>query len=153
MSEDSRELLANVRSVPANPPEKTLNLSTNSVDLDLTGLSDQQVQALKIKHAELAIKSQDKGRQMGLDAQAIAATLNVFSQNAGDMSEKGLNVTMTNTRDDSMGRTEIIVGNTDAAKSGKLTRSQQGLPDGTLIWMAFALAFLVIAGIIASVVV
>ena len=38
-------------------------------------------------------------------------------------------ITITNSKDDSIGRTEVIMGNTDEAAKGKLSRSAKGLPD------------------------
>lgn len=45
-----------------------------------------------------------------------------------------------------MGRTEIIMGNTEASAKGQLTRSQMGLKDNTLVWLVFILIALAIIG-------
>lgn len=135
-------------SLPAVSPERQIDLSGDRNVLDLSGLSDQQVDVLRQKHAELAIDTAYRAKKIGTDVNSLAATLKTISEQTEIMSDKGMNVTVTNTRDDNLGRTEIIVGNSEAAKTGKLTRSQKGMNDSPVLWMGFALVVLLIFAIL-----
>jgi hypothetical protein len=52
-------------------------------------------------------------------------------------------VTISNTKDDTTGRTEILMGNTDKARGGVLSKSQTGERDWT--------PYYIIAGLVAIV--
>lgn len=134
----------NSENLPARQEERSLNLQASNTQIDLSGLSDEQVQALKAKHAEKAIETRDREARLITDVQALGASMRTLGDNTVDLAEKGIGVTVTNVRDDNLGRTEIIMGTSDAAKSGKLSRSQKGLGDPTLMWMGFAIAILII---------
>jgi hypothetical protein len=43
-------------------------------------------------------------------------------------------MTATHTQNTAIGRTEVVIGNTDRAASGKLSASAAGVPD-RLLWM------------------
>jgi hypothetical protein len=49
--------------------------------------------------------------------------------------QEGTSVTMQHTQESSVGRTEVIMGNTAQAASGKLTRTMEGRRD--LTWLYF----------------
>ena len=88
--------------VPSRPD--TIQLGENQ-ELDISGLTDEQKTALKVKHAEGALERDDRRQKL---------------------------------KEDSLGRTEVIVGNTEAARKGKLTRSQTGFGDNITLWVVLA---------------
>jgi len=126
---------------------RTLRLGPQQ-DLDLTNLDPRQAAALEAKAHEKAIERDDRRQQLKDDLGATAAQLSIFTKAVEDATAQNAAVTITNTKDDSQGRTEIILGNSAAAQSGKLSRSQQGFTDNAKLWTVLA----VIAGIVIVVV-
>lgn len=122
--------------VPAVTP-RTLKLG-DETELDLSGLSKQQADALEVKAAEKAIDRNDRRQKLKEDIAVTAHKLNTYTKTVLESNAENASVTITNTNDDSLGRTEIIVGNTDAARKGKLSRSQAGLSDTARLWLIFA---------------
>jgi hypothetical protein len=115
--------------------------------LDLTGLTEEQIQALKIENAQRSIDVVEKGQKIAIDAKALDLKLGTMSEEGKRASEAGLSVNITNTKEDEMGRTEIIMGNTEASAKGQLTWSQMGNKDNTLVWLVLILIALgIIAG-------
>lgn len=113
--------------------------------LDLSHLSEQERKALLIDYTRGMLDVGRKASELNVDVATLRNTLDTFSQTALRAQEEGTSVTITHTQTTAIGRTEISMGNTDAAKTGKLTRSQTGERDWTPIY--------VIGGIVAVVVI
>ena len=70
---------------------------------------------------------QKKAAQMHVDVGAFRNMLDVMAQKTKEIStQEGASVTMSHTQESSVGRTEVIMGNTAQAASGKLTRTMAG---------------------------
>jgi hypothetical protein len=118
----------------------------NSSQLSLGGLTEAQQQQIKLQHAERMIHLNAKAQELGIEAQALDAHLRNMGAAAAEATKNDIAVTMTRTSTDTLGRTEIIMGNTETAAKGKLTRSQEGQRDQTLAYVIIAaIAILVIA--------
>ncbi len=128
--------------VPATPVQakvvRVLQLGGRQDAIDLTNLDPRQADALEAKAAEKAIERHDRREQLKEDLAVTAAQLATFSKAVADSTAQEAAVTITNTKDDSLGRTEMILGNSDAAQTGKLSRSQTGLMDNAKFWMVMA---------------
>ena len=85
-----------------------------------------------------------KGMEQSIDVDSLRARLNTFGNQVYDVIEKGGSITITNAKDDSIGRTEVIMGNTDEAAKGKLSRSAKGLPDNS--------KWLIIGGVVVAII-
>ena len=121
-------------------------ISISQSEIDLVDLPQEAKDELKAEMARKMIDNADRQVQMGQDVQALSASLQTMSTASVQMSEQGLTMTISNTKDDNLGRTEILIGNSDTAQRGKLTRTQSGggLP-------ASLPAALLIGGLIAAV--
>lgn len=126
------------------PADSKISLGSNFPDLDLSGLTPEQVQELKMRHAEGKIDLTNAAHRKSADVHAMDAQLRSMADNTTHVSESGQSVTITNTQENELGRTEIIMGTSEAAKRGKLSRSQTGAPDMTLVWAGLG-ALVVIA--------
>jgi hypothetical protein len=122
---------------------RTLRLGPQE-ELDLSNLDPRQAGVLEAKAIEKAIERDDRRQRLKEDLTVTAAQLGTFTKAISDTAAQHAAVTITNTKDDSLGRTEIIVGNTDAARAGKLSRSQQGLNANAALWVVLS----VIAGVV-----
>ena len=71
-------------------------------------------------------------------------TLHTLSSTAKEVVEAGNSATISHTQTTSIGRTEVIMGNTDHAKSGKLTKSQTGERDWTPLYIIAGLITVVL---------
>jgi len=116
--------------------------------IDMTGMSDEQKKLLKQKHAEGLIDVGKKAALLAVDTQALGAKLRTIAQSTNEVMESGSSITITNVNDDSLGRTEIIIGDSDAARKGKLTRSQTGSRDYTLYYIGTAIVIILILALL-----
>ena len=114
--------------------KKTLDL-TQHTNVDMTGLPDEMQHELTKQHISGQIENQRKAAEAGIDAKVLDTKLKTIGTQVGEAIEAGADITISNVKEDSMGRTEIISGNSEAAQKGKLTRSQQGKRGSLLGWI------------------
>jgi len=116
---------------PTDPLQKALVRQGEGAAFDLSRLSEAEQQEIVKQYQSGLIDIRHRADQMKVDVGALSALLREFSDAAAENSGNNTSVTITNTNDTSLGRTEIIVGNTARAQSGKLSRSQTGETDWT----------------------
>ena len=110
------------------PMEISLGPSTT---MDLSWLSESERKALLLDHAKNMIDIQRKAQELHVDAAILKKTLDDLSDATRDVAESGNSVTMTHTQTTKVGRTEVMMGNTQQAQTGKLSKSQTGERDWT----------------------
>jgi hypothetical protein len=122
-----------------------VNLSPTT-SLDLSWLPEEQRRALLADHAKGTLDIARKAQELHVDVAALKASLSTLSDATQEVAQSGNSVTIAHTQNTSVGRTEILMGNTDKAKGGKLTSSQTGATDWTP-WYIFGglLALVLIA--------
>jgi hypothetical protein len=118
---DSRDMVprpqgASLTTVPLGP----------TATIDLSFLTEQQRNALLHDHARKMLDLGAKAQELGIDTQTLGATLDRLATTTREVSESGNSVTISHTQTTKVGRTEIKMGNTEEAKSGRMTRSQAG---------------------------
>lgn len=112
---------------------------------DLSSLSNEERNSLTSQYALGLLDVEKKAAEMHLDVGAFQAMLRVMSQNTKDISDAtGTSVTMQHTHQSSVGRTEIIMGNTSQAARGKLSKTITGDRDMSLWYYIVGAAVLVI---------
>ncbi|HUV59168.1 MAG TPA: hypothetical protein VMW09_03545 [Desulfatiglandales bacterium] len=131
------------------PSEDVIQLGKTGEFLDLRGLTEVQKQEIKTKYAEAMIEVAHKAAEVGVDTRALDAKLGTMAAHTKEVADQpDASVTITATQDDSIGRTEIIMGTSDEAKKGKLTRSQTGQRDLTPVWIGLAVFVIIVITII-----
>ena len=115
--------------------------------IDLSGISEKERAQMLTEYNSKVLDVSAKAQEMKVDVDALRATLNSFSITANEASQDGNSATITHTQTTSIGRTEIIMGNTDQAKTGKLSRSQTGERDWTPFYIGGGLLAFVLIGI------
>jgi hypothetical protein len=70
-----------------------------------------------------------EAHRLHVDVSVLKATLDNLASTTKDVSESGNAVTVSHTQTTKIGRTEIKMGNTDEARSGKLSKTQTGERD------------------------
>ena len=128
-------------------PKKSIVLG-NIREIPLDGLPEEVIQELRKDYAKGVIDVNNLAMKYGVETQALAATLRNMSQETLTASKENTHITITRTQEDSLGKTEVIMGNTETAKKGKLTRSQSGLPDYTLAYIIAAVVVIIILALI-----
>lgn len=135
--------------VPAQKSEGSIVLGDTTV-LQTAGLTDGQIQELRMQHARGMIDIYKKAQELHVDAKVLDETLTVMAKQTEQVSKSGDSVTMTHAHSSSLGRTEVIMGNTEKAAKGKLSRSQTGEDDNTMKYVIIIAVVLIVVAIIVS---
>ena len=130
-------------------PSSRIDLTQSNQQLDLSGLTTEQQQQLRIKHAEAMIGVTQKARDLAADAGALNHSLETLTHHTREVAASGQEVTITHTQDSALGRTEVIMGTSDAAKKGKLTGSQSGKTDHTYLFAGVIIFIVIIVALVA----
>lgn len=135
---DQNNLPARSRSaVPTSVP-----ISSNT-SVDLSWMPEAQRAQLLAEYTRGALDIGRKAQELQVDVEVLRETLGNLTETTRRVAADGNSVTITHTQTTSVGRTEIIMGNTDNARSGKLSKTQTGEKDWTPMY--------IIAGLIAIV--
>jgi len=121
-----------------------------TANLSLDGLSAAQRAEIRLEHAKAVVRLQGKADEMAIEAQALRVHLDTMGNAATDANRNEIAITMTRTQNDSLGRTEVIMGNTETAAKGKLNRSQAGQKDLTLVYIVVAAIVAIVIALIVN---
>jgi len=147
---EKKNLVKKDEDMPTLPSEDIIQLGKTGELLDLRGLTAEQKQEIKKKYAEAMIEVAHKAAEVGVDTRALDKKLGTMVEHTKDVAaQPDASVTITAAQDDSIGRTEIIMGTSDTAKKGRLTRSQTGQRDLTLVWIGLGAFVIIVIAIIA----
>jgi len=102
---------------------------TPGTSMDISWLPEAERKALLVDYASGVLDISKKAQELHVDSAALKKTLNDLSDTTRDVAESGNAVTVSHTQTTSVGRTEVIMGNTEQAQSGKLSKSQTGEKD------------------------
>ena len=116
--------------LPAKAPPTSVALGPSST-LDLSWLPEEKRAELLADHAKGMLDLNKRAQELHVDVGALKATLSTMTETTQQVSDDDNAITISHTQTTSVGRTEIMMGNTDKARSGKLSRSQTGESDWT----------------------
>ena len=148
MSEKTGKEIQQVPERTELAPENSIKMTNNEV-LDLAGMSDGQIAELRQQYVSGMIDIKKKAEEMKVDVGALDAALHSFTDQTSKASQAGASATISHTQTSSMGRTEIMIGNTDKAASGKISRSARGEQDRTIWIVGIVAAAAVVIALIA----
>jgi hypothetical protein len=97
--------------------------------LDVSKLNQEQQQALQLKLNEAKIDLAASAKKAQIDLEVTKSKMDLHSEMSKNASEDGTAYTGTDSFDSSIGRIEMVVGNTERAAKGKMTRSGAGMED------------------------
>ncbi len=112
-----------------------------STHLDLSWMPEDERRALLTDYAKEALDIGRKANELGVEVSTLRSTLGILADNTRQVAQEGNSITVTHSQNMSFGRTEVIMGNTETAGKGRLSKSQTGERDWTPVY--------VIAGIVA----
>jgi len=134
--------------VPATieTPSDIVDLSNKNM-LDLKNLGKEDREQLALRAQEATVDLNKKANEAKIDIQGTKANLDNFNDAVREATKDGSSMTLTHTQTTSTGRTEVVMGNTEKAASGKLSRSGAGLDDNTMKIVAVVVVALVLVAI------
>ena len=136
----------NITKTSGNVPTE-INLGP-STSMDLSWLPENERKALLIDYTKGIMDISKKAQELHVDAAVLKKTLDDFSDTTREVSDSGNAVTITHSQTTKVGRTEVIMGNTEEAQSGKLSKSQTGEKDWTPYYIfGGILALIIIAAL------
>lgn len=143
---DDKEKSQEIMKTEANTP-MTINLGQNNL-VDLTGLSKEDAMALQMQYAEGMVDIRKKALELKVDTEILKETLNTLADTTREVDEAGNAVTISHTQTSKVGRTEIMMGNTQKAATGKLSKSQTGERDWTPYYIFGGMAVAIIIALL-----
>jgi hypothetical protein len=131
---------------PGVPSPNVMNLGSANSLIDLTGIPPETVAELKRQYASGMIDLTKKAQDLKIDNASLAMLLDSFNTEAAKATQANVSMTATHSQTTSIGRTEVVMGNTDRAASGKLSASAAGVQD-RLLWIVgiVAVAAIIVA--------
>jgi hypothetical protein len=93
-------------------------LLKDGTSIDLSDFSEEEATELRMMHAKGALSTIERAKNIAVDAHALDDKLTTMSERTAQLSEQGTAVTITNEHKDQLGKTEIVMGNTQAAQKG-----------------------------------
>jgi hypothetical protein len=148
MTERENEIVPAADQSATSAPTNSIDLASSQV-IDLSGLTEQQAAELRQQYASGMLDIHRKAQELKVDVAALEAGLSTFNDQTARATEANHSATITHTQTTAAGRTEVIIGNTERAASGKISRSAAGQKDIT-IWLALIAAGAVIVVAIAA---
>lgn len=108
----------------------TINLGP-SASIDLSWLPEHERKALLVEYTKGILDIGKRAQELHVDAAVLKKTLDDLSDTTREVAGSGNAITITHSQTTKVGRTEVIMGNTEQAQSGKLSKSQTGEKDWT----------------------
>lgn len=133
--------------VSGMPKEITLTPTTT---VDLTELPESKRAELVAEYIKGRLDISKKAQELHVDIEALKKTLDDLVSTTRRVSDAGDAITVSHTSTSSAGRTEVIMGNTEKAHSGKLTKSQTGEKDWTPYYIFGGIFALIIIAALVS---
>lgn len=127
---------------PSNVPTSVVLATGQTVDLSF--IPEPQRNALMAEYMRGTLDVARKANELHVDVVTLRNTLGTLAETTRQVSQDGNSVTVTHTQTTAVGRTEIIMGNTETAGRAKLTRTQTG---GETNWTPYYI-FAAIAAIV-----
>ena len=112
--------------------------------IDLSFLPEAQRDALMADYAKGVLDIAKKAHELHVDVNVLKATLTNLADTTKSVAESGSAITVSHTQTTSVGRTEVKMGNTEEARSGKLSKSQTGETDWNPYYIFAGIAAIVL---------
>lgn len=122
-----------------------------TASLDLSYLPEHKRIELLAEYNKGMLDLSKKAQELHIDAAALRNSLDMLSNTVAQTSREGNSITASHTVTSSAGRTEVMMGNTERAATGKLSASQTGEMNWTPVYIILGIiATIIIASNLAS---
>lgn len=140
MQDSQNNNIVNVSNAGKMPTEIKLGPSTS---MDLSWLSENERKELLVSHAKGMLDITKKAQELHVDTTILRNVMEELTNTTKNVADSGNSVTISHTQTTSVGRTEILMGNTEKAASGKLSKSQTGETNWTPYYIFAGIAALI----------
>ena len=113
-------------------------------NINISALPEAEQAELMRQYAQGSLDVAKKAQELHVEVGVLKSTLDNLAHTTKEVSDSGNAVTITHSQTSKIGRTEIKMGNTEEAKSGKLSSTQSGQKDYTPIYIIAAIAAVVV---------
>jgi hypothetical protein len=105
--------------------DKTLviKLGNTTEEINLDGLTESQIQELKYKYAAETIDLRLKSNEAGIAVNTLDNTLDSLNKKVDDATQAGHSSTIEHTISSELGKTSVVIGNTERAARGEKDRT------------------------------
>jgi hypothetical protein len=142
MSDSKGNSLTPASSAPTGAPTSIVLATGQTVDLSF--IPEGQRNVLMTQYMQNTLDIARKAAELNVDVATLRSTLDVLATTTEQVARDGNSVTITRVHNDASGRTEIIMGNTETAGKGRLTRTQTGETNWTPYYIFAAIAAVVL---------
>ena len=147
MSDQDKSPNLPVGSQPVGVPT-VVPLGQNS-QLDLSWMPEDQRRALLTDHVKGALDISRKANELGMEASSLRSKLETLAATAQQVAQDGNLITIKHIEKQSNSTTDVIIGNTDEAKKGRLSKHQTGEKDWTPVYVIAGIGALVLIALAA----
>lgn len=112
--------------------------------INLSELPENERNALIAEHSKNMMGIHKKGHDLKLDSDGLKKTLDGMTDTAKSAKENDTSATISHTQTSELGRTEVMIGNTNKANEGKFSNSQTGEKDLTPFYICGGIVAIVI---------
>lgn len=119
-------------------------------DVDISHLSPESRAALQERHALDMLDLEKRAKELNIDVQGLDHKLSSMTHHAAHANREGISSTIGDVYESSFGKTEVMIGNSKAAESGRLGRHMTDDNWGPLIIIAAIIGAAIVIGAIAS---
>ena len=138
-----QETTGDHKSRVVSTPPKSITVD-GSTEIDLSWMSSEQREELLKEYVSGRINIEHLALKLDVETHALENVLQTLSNTTKEATDEGNSVTATHTQSSTIGKTEVIMGNTDHARKGKLSRSQTGERDWIPYYVFGAVAAIVL---------
>jgi hypothetical protein len=135
---DSRDIVSRPTTSPSVVPLGPVS------SIDLGFLPETERNALLKDYAHKVLDVGAKAQELNVDVSVLKATLDQLAGTTHEVSERGNAITISHTQTTKAGRTEVKMGNTEEARSGKLSKTQTGERDWTPYYIFAGIAAVIL---------
>lgn len=114
MSGSEKSPTQNSAPIETEETKQVIDLSANNL-LDVSGLDDESKRQIQIKANDAKIDLLKKAQEANIDIQGTKVNLDNLNDAVKDATREGTSITVTHTQTTSVGRTEVVMGNTERA--------------------------------------
>lgn len=127
----------------ASGPPTSISLAGGQT-VDLSFMSEGERNGLLAEYTRGTLDIARRAAELHVDVVTLRNTLGTLAETARQVSQDGNSVTVTHTQTTAFGHTEIIMGNTETAGKGRLSRSQTGETNWTPYYIFAVIAAVVL---------
>ena len=119
----------NATDIEVRSPSEVIETAGATTEIDMSGLPPEEAAELRKQWIEKRIDLAEQAHSAELDVRSLGANLGTLTDSASQASEQNISTTISHSQTTKNSRTEVMIGNTERAAQGKLSKSVTGETD------------------------